>query len=43
MEESPEWFEGARLNIAENLLKFKDDRVALIATGFKILSLHIYL
>lgn len=43
MEESPEWFKGARLNIAENLLKYKDDRVALIAAGFIILSLDIYL
>src|SRR3989338_11104682 len=25
------WFEGARLNFAENLLRFRDDRIALIA------------
>lgn len=33
MEESPKWFKGATLNIAENLLKFRDDRVALILAG----------
>lgn len=33
MEESPKWFEGAALNIAENLLKFRDNRVALILAG----------
>jgi acetoacetyl-CoA synthetase len=27
----PTWFAGARLNFAENLLRFRDDRVALIA------------
>jgi acetoacetyl-CoA synthetase len=27
----PRWFEGARLNFAENLLRFRDDRDALIA------------
>ncbi|MDA3894889.1 MAG: acetoacetate--CoA ligase [Desulfobacteraceae bacterium] len=27
------WFEGARLNFAENLLRYKDDRVALIFKG----------
>ena len=27
----PKWFEGARLNFAENLLRFRDDRPALIA------------
>ncbi len=27
------WFEGARLNFAENLLKFRDDRTALIFRG----------
>jgi len=27
------WFEGARLNFAENLLRFRDDRVALIFKG----------
>ena len=29
----PEWFKGARLNYAENLLKFDDDHCAIIATG----------
>ncbi|MBW1799667.1 MAG: acetoacetate--CoA ligase, partial [Deltaproteobacteria bacterium] len=27
------WFPGARLNFAENLLKFRDDRIALIFKG----------
>ncbi len=27
------WFEGARLNFAENLLRFRDDRVALVFKG----------
>ena len=27
------WFEGARLNFAENLLKFRDDKMALIFKG----------
>ncbi|UJR15921.1 hypothetical protein I4U23_002842 [Adineta vaga] len=29
MNEIPRWFVGARLNYAENLLRFKDDRVAI--------------
>eukprot|EP00158_Paraphelidium_tribonemae_P009842 Partr_v1_DN28979_c0_g2_i5_m25361 putative synthetase len=33
MDHIPKWFAGARLNLAENMLKFRDDRVALIATG----------
>ena len=28
-----EWFKGARLNFAENLLRYRDDRVALIFKG----------
>ncbi|HSW35055.1 MAG TPA: acetoacetate--CoA ligase [Candidatus Limnocylindrales bacterium] len=28
-----EWFEGARLNFAENLLRYRDDRVAMIFKG----------
>ena len=27
------WFEGARLNFAENLLRYRDDRPALIFRG----------
>lgn len=27
----PRWFDGARLNFAENLLRFRDDHVAIIA------------
>ncbi|PRD25073.1 UNVERIFIED_CONTAM: Acetoacetyl-CoA synthetase [Trichonephila clavipes] len=33
MEESPEWFKGSRLNFAENLLKYRDDKVAIISAG----------
>ncbi|TPX47808.1 hypothetical protein SeLEV6574_g02430 [Synchytrium endobioticum] len=33
MNEVPEWFTGARLNYAENLLRYRDDHVAIIATG----------
>ena len=29
----PKWFKGAKLNYAENLLKYNDDCVALISTG----------
>ncbi|KAG0716834.1 Acetoacetyl-CoA synthetase [Chionoecetes opilio] len=29
----PRWFPGARLNFAENLLRFRDDKVAIYATG----------
>jgi acetoacetyl-CoA synthetase len=27
------WFEGSRLNFAENLLKYRDDKIALISIG----------
>ncbi|GIY27653.1 acetoacetyl-CoA synthetase [Caerostris darwini] len=33
MADSPEWFKGSRLNFAENLLKYRDNRVALIIAG----------
>ncbi|GFR19548.1 acetoacetyl-CoA synthetase [Trichonephila clavata] len=33
MEETPEWFKGARLNFAENLLKYRDNKVAIISAG----------
>ncbi|XP_031552473.1 acetoacetyl-CoA synthetase-like [Actinia tenebrosa] len=33
MEDIPEWFSGARLNYAENLLQFDGDRVALYTAG----------
>ncbi|XP_015754896.1 PREDICTED: acetoacetyl-CoA synthetase-like [Acropora digitifera] len=33
MEDIPEWFRGARLNFAENLLHFDDDEVALYTAG----------
>ncbi|KAK3861424.1 hypothetical protein Pcinc_032617 [Petrolisthes cinctipes] len=29
----PQWFSGAKLNFAENLLRYRDDRVAIYATG----------
>ncbi|XP_013064717.2 acetoacetyl-CoA synthetase-like [Biomphalaria glabrata] len=29
----PEWFKGSRLNFAENLLRYDDDKVAIYATG----------
>ena len=29
----PEWFHGARLNFAENLLRYRDDRTAIYSTG----------
>ncbi|XP_795289.2 acetoacetyl-CoA synthetase [Strongylocentrotus purpuratus] len=31
IDEVPVWFEGSRLNFAENLLRYRDDRVALFA------------
>ncbi|GFT63731.1 acetoacetyl-CoA synthetase [Nephila pilipes] len=33
MNKFPKWFEGAELNYAENLLKYRDDRPALIVDG----------
>ena len=33
METIPEWFPGARLNFAENLLRYDDDKVALYTAG----------
>ncbi|GFT41081.1 acetoacetyl-CoA synthetase [Nephila pilipes] len=33
MSNLPEWFQGAKLNFAENLLKYRDDRLALIVDG----------
>ncbi|GFT51422.1 acetoacetyl-CoA synthetase, partial [Nephila pilipes] len=33
MNKVPRWFEGAKLNFAENLLRYKDDRTALIIAG----------
>ncbi|WP_281491889.1 AMP-binding protein [Desulfosarcina cetonica] len=32
------WFEGARLNFAENLLRFRDDRVALVFRGEAVVT-----
>lgn len=36
MEEIPEWFAGARLNYAENLLQCDGDKVALYTAGKKL-------
>ena len=36
----PEWFHGARLNFAENLLRFKDERIAMYSTGIGIFLLE---
>ena len=33
MDEIPEWFQGSRLNFAENLLQHRDDRVAIYAAS----------
>jgi acetoacetyl-CoA synthetase len=33
MHEIPTWFEGAKLNFAQNLLRMRDERVAIISTG----------
>eukprot|EP01134_Creolimax_fragrantissima_P004677 CFRG4677T1 len=33
MDQIPVWFEGARMNYAENLLKWNDDKVAVIGYG----------
>ena len=31
--EIPEWFSGSRLNYAENLLRYKDNKTAIIECG----------
>lgn len=36
IDEVPVWFEGSRLNFAENLLRYRDDRVALFAAGILV-------
>ena len=33
MNEIPEWFIGSKLNYAQNILKFRDDRIAIISAG----------
>lgn len=33
MSDIPVWFSGAKLNFAENMLRFRDDRLALAFTG----------
>ncbi|KAI9140335.1 acetoacetate-CoA ligase [Paraphysoderma sedebokerense] len=37
----PEWFRGCRLNFAENVLQFRDDRTAIIATTESLKLRHI--
>ena len=40
--DKPKWFVGAELNFAENLLRFRDDRIAIIGAGLsKALDLAI--
>lgn len=34
--EVPKWFQGARLNYAENLLRYRDERVAVVSAGLLI-------
>lgn len=29
----PEWFKGSRLNFAENLLRYEDNRIAIYTAG----------
>ena len=36
-----EWFKGARLNYAENMLRVRDDRIALICLGTEIYLLTV--
>jgi acetoacetyl-CoA synthetase len=36
MDEIPRWFTGARLNYAENLLRFNNDRIAIYSCSKKI-------
>ena len=31
--DNPEWFHGASINYAENILKYNDDKIALIGVG----------
>ena len=42
MEDIPEWFHGARLNFAENLLCVEDNRVALYTAGIFTVTLIFY-
>jgi acetoacetyl-CoA synthetase len=38
MDEIPRWFLGARLNYAENLLRFNDDRIAIYSCSKLIMK-----
>lgn len=42
MADIPEWFHGTRLNFAENLLRYGDDKVALYTTGMQKLLDQIH-
>ena len=39
MSDVPQWFDGCRLNYAENLLRYRDDRVAIYGAR-KFIHLH---
>lgn len=41
MENRPKWFEGAKVNFGENMLKFRDEHAALIAAGKIFLTLNM--
>jgi acetoacetyl-CoA synthetase len=46
MDQVPVWFEGSRLNFAENLLRYRDDELAIVATGTAVwvcISIYIIL
>ena len=38
--EIPEWFSGSRLNYAENLLRYKDGKTAIIECGESLDRYH---
>ena len=38
----PQWFEGCRLNYAENLMRYRDDRVALYGLREYVHSRSLY-
>ena len=33
IQDIPEWFRDCRLNFAENMLKYKDDNIAIYSSG----------
>ena len=41
--EIPEWFSGSRLSYAENLLRYKDNKMAIIECGeSSVITLDIH-